>query len=115
MIDRIDHHADVLTLKAASYRLRSRGLDILPNIRASTTSPRTKPSTNWTVHFSSATNAKSSNVVDTHRKTCVWNCAECRRGLLGVDMPQSALVRFNSQFPCSRPRILLASDDVIPA
>ncbi len=30
MIDRIVHHADVLTLKGASYRLRGRGLDSLP-------------------------------------------------------------------------------------
>jgi len=34
MIDRIVHHADVLTLKGASYRLRGRGLDSLPSIRA---------------------------------------------------------------------------------
>ncbi len=27
MIDRIVHHADVLTLKGVSYRLRSRGID----------------------------------------------------------------------------------------
>ena len=31
MIDRIVHHADVLTLKGASYRLRGRGLDSLPS------------------------------------------------------------------------------------
>lgn len=29
MIDRIVHHADVLTLKGASYRLRGRGIDSL--------------------------------------------------------------------------------------
>lgn len=34
MIDRIVHHADVLTLKGASYRLRGRGIDSLPSIRA---------------------------------------------------------------------------------
>jgi DNA replication protein DnaC len=34
MIDRVVHHADVLTLKGASYRLRIRGIDTLPNIRA---------------------------------------------------------------------------------
>ena len=34
MIDRIVHHADVLTLKGASYRLRNRGIDTLPSIRA---------------------------------------------------------------------------------
>jgi hypothetical protein len=30
MIDRIVHHADVLTLKGASYRLRGRGIDSIP-------------------------------------------------------------------------------------
>jgi DNA replication protein DnaC len=39
MIDRIVHHADVLTLKGASYRLRSRGIDSLPSVRATTTEP----------------------------------------------------------------------------
>ena len=34
MIDRIVHHADVLTLKGASYRLRGRGIDSLPSIAA---------------------------------------------------------------------------------
>lgn len=34
MIDRIVHHADVLTLKGASYRLRGRGIDSLPSVRA---------------------------------------------------------------------------------
>jgi DNA replication protein DnaC len=34
MIDRIVHHADVLNLKGASYRLRNRGIDALPSIRA---------------------------------------------------------------------------------
>lgn len=33
MIDRIVHHADVLTLKGASYRLRGRGINSLPSIR----------------------------------------------------------------------------------
>jgi DNA replication protein DnaC len=33
MIDRIVHHADVLTLKGASFRLRGRGIDSLPSIR----------------------------------------------------------------------------------
>ena len=33
MIGRIVHHADVLTLKGASYRLRNRGIDTLPSIR----------------------------------------------------------------------------------
>ncbi|MGC5173356.1 IS21-like element helper ATPase IstB [Microbacterium sp. DT81.1] len=41
MIDRIVHHADVLTLKGASYRLRGRGIDSLPSIRTTTDeSPR---------------------------------------------------------------------------
>lgn len=33
MIDRIVHHADVLTLKGGSYRLRNRGIDTLPSVR----------------------------------------------------------------------------------
>ena len=33
MIDRIVHHAEVLTLKGASYRLRNRAIDTLPSIR----------------------------------------------------------------------------------
>ncbi len=33
MIDRIVHHADVLTLKGASYRLRNKGIDSLPSVR----------------------------------------------------------------------------------
>ena len=33
MIDRIVHHADVLTLKGASYRLRGRGIETLPSIQ----------------------------------------------------------------------------------
>jgi DNA replication protein DnaC len=36
MIDRIVHHADVLTLKGASYRLRNRGIDSLPSVRTAT-------------------------------------------------------------------------------
>jgi DNA replication protein DnaC len=36
MIDRIVHHADVLTRKGASYRLRGRGIDSLPSIRSTT-------------------------------------------------------------------------------
>ena len=39
MIDRIVHHADVLTLKGASYRLRNRGFDTLPSIRTTTGGP----------------------------------------------------------------------------
>ena len=34
MIDRIVHHADVIALKGASYRLKDRGIDTLPSIRA---------------------------------------------------------------------------------
>ena len=34
MIDRIVHHADVIALKGASYRLRDRGIDPLPSIKA---------------------------------------------------------------------------------
>ena len=40
MIDRIVHHADVLTLKGASYRLRGRGIDSLPSIRTTTDQTR---------------------------------------------------------------------------
>ena len=36
MIDRIVHHADVLTLKGASYRLRGRGVDSLPSVMMTT-------------------------------------------------------------------------------
>jgi DNA replication protein DnaC len=36
MIDRIVHHADVLALKGASYRLRGRGIDSLPSFRTPT-------------------------------------------------------------------------------
>jgi hypothetical protein len=32
--DRIAHHAEVLTLKGASYRLKSSGIDTLPPTRA---------------------------------------------------------------------------------
>jgi DNA replication protein DnaC len=39
MIDRIVHHADVFTLKGASYRLRGRGIDSLPSIRTTTGEP----------------------------------------------------------------------------
>src|SRR6478609_224477 len=41
MIDRIVHHADVLTLKGASYRLRNRGIDTLPSIRTGASEPET--------------------------------------------------------------------------
>ena len=41
MIDRIVHHADVLTLKGASYRLRGRGIDSLPSIRTGSAEPQT--------------------------------------------------------------------------
>ena len=34
MIDRIVHHAAVIALKGASYRLRDRGVDTLPSIKA---------------------------------------------------------------------------------
>ena len=37
MIERVVHHADVLTLKGASYRLRNRGIDTLPSIRTQDT------------------------------------------------------------------------------
>ena len=37
MIHRIVHHADVLTFKGASYRLRNRGIDTLSSIRTQDT------------------------------------------------------------------------------
>jgi DNA replication protein DnaC len=37
MIDGIVHHADVLTLKGNSYRLRNTDIDTLPSHRASDT------------------------------------------------------------------------------
>lgn len=37
MIDRIVHHADVLTLKGASYRLKDTGMDTLPSARPENT------------------------------------------------------------------------------
>ena len=37
MIDRVVHHADVLAMKGASYRLRNRGIDTLPSIRTQDT------------------------------------------------------------------------------
>jgi hypothetical protein len=39
MTGRIVHHADVLTLKCASYRLRGRGTGSLPSIRTTTAEP----------------------------------------------------------------------------
>ena len=42
MIDRIVHHADVLTLKGASYRLRGRGIDSLPSTRPKNRQTRTR-------------------------------------------------------------------------
>ena len=39
MIDRIVHHAAVITLKGASYRLRGHGLDSLPSTRPDVTNP----------------------------------------------------------------------------
>jgi DNA replication protein DnaC len=37
MIDRIVHHAEVLTLKGSSYRLRNTGTDSLPSTRPENT------------------------------------------------------------------------------
>jgi len=37
MIDRIVHHADVITLKVSSHRLRNTGIDTLPSARAENT------------------------------------------------------------------------------
>ena len=64
MIDRIVHHADVLTLKGASYRLRGRGIDSLPSIRTTTDETRDLDCPT-TVHFSSAETDQFSSAVDT--------------------------------------------------
>ena len=64
MIDRIVHHADVLTLKGASYRLRGRGIDSLPSIRTTTDRNRVLDCPT-TVHFSSAETDQFSSAVDT--------------------------------------------------
>jgi len=37
MIDRIVHHADVITLKGASYRLKNTGITTLPSARIENT------------------------------------------------------------------------------
>jgi len=37
MIDRVVHHADVLSLKGGTYRPRNRGIDTLPSIRTQDT------------------------------------------------------------------------------
>jgi DNA replication protein DnaC len=37
MIDPIVHHADVITLKSSSYRLKNTGIDTLPSERAENT------------------------------------------------------------------------------
>ena len=37
MIDRIVHHADVITLKGSSYRLKNKGIDTLPSARTENT------------------------------------------------------------------------------
>ena len=39
MIDRIVHHADVITLIGASYRLRGHGIDSLPSTRPDINDP----------------------------------------------------------------------------
>ena len=68
MIDRIVHHADVLTLKGASYRLRNRGIDTLPSIRTTADEPRQLASpNNYTAHFSTGTTAQFSSVIDSAR------------------------------------------------
>jgi hypothetical protein len=41
MIDRIVHHAEVITLKGSSHRLRNTGIDTLPSARAENTHTRT--------------------------------------------------------------------------
>ena len=43
MIDRVVHHADVLTLKGTSYRLRNRGIETCP-----ASGPKARQTTNAT-------------------------------------------------------------------
>ncbi len=39
MIDRIVHHAEVITLKGGSHRLRNTGIDTLPSARVTVSTP----------------------------------------------------------------------------
>jgi hypothetical protein len=63
MIDRIVHHADVLTLKGASYRLRGRRIDSLPSSERQP--PKRSHRLPETVHFSSAETDQFSSAVVT--------------------------------------------------
>ena len=75
MIDRIVHHADVLTLKGASYRLRNRGIDTLPSIK-----PRTRQTKNNrpVASFSPVTSASSSSVADMDSGRQCWKACWAR-------------------------------------
>ena len=55
LIDRLVHHATMITLKGKSYRLRERGLDVAPAAQAprSATPPDRRPPPH-VVHFSTA-------------------------------------------------------------
>jgi hypothetical protein len=64
MIDRVVHHADVVTLEGASYCLRNRGIDTCP---ASETKPLQTKTENSVAPFSTAGPASHSSVVDTHQ------------------------------------------------
>ncbi|MFJ4044407.1 ATP-binding protein [Microbacterium sp. NPDC089987] len=39
MVDGVVHHAEVITLEGASYRLQGRGIDSLPSTRTDMTDP----------------------------------------------------------------------------
>lgn len=62
MINRVVHHADLLTLKGASYRLRNRGIDTLPSIR---TQKRQTKQHEPVASFSSVRSPPVSSVADT--------------------------------------------------
>ena len=58
MIDRIVHHAEVITLKGSSHRLRNTGIDTLPSATSR------EHGTLRTAHFSSVESAQFSSVTD---------------------------------------------------
>ena len=64
MINRIVHHADVITLKGASYRLHNTGIETLPSVR---TENAAQQNTQPVAQFSPSIVAQFSIVVDTRR------------------------------------------------
>ena len=61
-IDRVIHHADVLTLKGARHRLRIRGIDALPSVRTQDTADLNNKEP--VASLSSGSSASLSSVVD---------------------------------------------------